>query len=584
VRKLKFISSLLGESVSRATSRKWQKEENFLPADFSDKLSSLSLTRVYILSLATFLVILIFFARLFGLTIVAGSENRELSENNRVQLTEQEALRGRIFDRRGELLSESRKTFQLRHGEEIVEITETQAKDLEANGLASENFEGPLGRVWRHVERDYVLGDAAAHVIGYTSVYQDGDVLGDSSRSHVQSVGRLGLEETYNDFLTGKVGKKLIEVDTFGKKVSILGNSDPQKGRDLYTTLDSDLQEVAYRALSLQVEKAGTQKGAVIVQDPATGEVLALASKPSFNPQDIGKSVSDLEKPFFNRAIQGVYPPGSVFKIVTALAGLESGKITKDTEIEDVGQFELGGAKFSNWFYLKYGKTDGIIKIQKAIARSNDTFFYKVAERLGLGSLREMAKKFGFGQKSGIDLPAEAVGLVPDEVWKRSAYQENWFLGDTMHLGIGQGFLLATPIQVNMMTSYMATGKLTKPYLVSKIEASSDDSINIQSKVIGENLVIGDNFLVVREGMRDVCKTGGTGAPFFNAPYEVGCKTGTAERELGNPHAWFTAFAPFDDPKISVTVLVEEGGEGSVVAAPAAREIVDWWMAHRNSK
>ena len=551
-----------------------------MPSDFSDKLSRLSLTRVYVLSLATFLVILIFFARLFGLTIIAGNENRELSENNRIQLTEQEAFRGRIFDRRGELLSESRKTFQLRHGEEIVELTETQAKELEANGLASENFEGPLGRVWRHVERDYFLNEAAAHVIGYTSAYQDGDVLGDSNQSRIMSVGRLGIEETYNDFLTGKVGKKLVEVDTFGKKVSILGNNDPQNGKDLLTTLDLDLQKAAYYALSKQVEKSGTKKGAVVVQDPTTGEVLALASKPSFNPQDIGKSVSDLEKPFFNRAIQGVYAPGSVFKIVTALAGLESGKITKDTEIEDVGQFELGGAKFSNWFYIKYGKTDGVIKIQKAIARSNDTFFYKVAERLGLESLREMAKKFGFGQKSGIDLPAEAVGLVPDEVWKRSAYQENWFLGDTMHLGIGQGFLLATPIQVNMMTSYMATGKLTKPYLVSKIEAGGD-SINIQSKVISENLAKNENFLIVREGMRDACKTGGTGAPFFNASYEVGCKTGTAEKELGNPHAWFTAFAPFDEPKISVTVLVEEGGEGSVVAAPVAREIVDWWMANR---
>jgi len=572
---------LVFESIGRGTSSKWQSADNFQEMNYSDGVSRINFSRIYVFYFATFLIVLIFLARLFTLTIVAGSQNRELSEGNRIQLIEQEAPRGIIFDRQGKLLAQSVHTFLLDKDDKRVEISQAQVKDLEQQGLASENFEGPLGKINEEVKRKYPLGDAAAHILGYTSAYQEQDFVLVNNQSHIQAVGRLGIEQTYNDFLTGIVGKKLIEVDTFGKKVSILGKEDFRGGKDLYTTIDLDLQKIAYESLSNQADKIGTKKGAVVVQNPATGEVLALASNPSFDPENIGKSVSDLEKPFFNRAISGVYPPGSVFKIVTALAGLESGTINAETEIEDVGQFDLGGAKFANWYFLKYGKTDGVIKIHKAIVRSNDIFFYRVAEKLGLESLREMAKKFGFGKISGIDLPAEAVGLVPDEVWKKSAYSDDWFLGDTMHFGIGQGFLLTTPIQVNVMTSYMATGKLFKPYIVSKIKGEDFDEVSFGGNLLTENLVKFDNFQLVRDGMRDACKVGGTGAPFFNAPYDVGCKTGTAEKTLGNPHAWFTAFAPFDDPKISVTVLVEEGGEGSIVAAPVAKEIVDWWMTNR---
>ena len=420
----------------------------------------------------------------------------------------------------------------------------------------------------------------AAHVLGYTSVVQGDEVK--KGQSKVQAVGRLGLEQNYNDFLTGKPGGKLIEVDARERKVSILGERAAVGGRNIYSTIDLPLQKIAYELLAQHTQSVGTKKGAVVAQNPQTGEILALASSPSFDPEDIGKSVSDLEKPFFNRATQGSYPPGSIFKIVTALAGLDSGLIDENTQIEDVGEFELGSSKFSNWFFNQYGKRDGVLKIQKAIARSNDIFFYRVAEKVGLETLRRMAIKLGFGQKTGIDLPAEAVGLVPDEVWKKSAYGQDWFLGDTMHMGIGQGFLLATPIQINMATSYMASGKLMKPYLVSKIDGESGSAVNLGSKVLGQDLVSRANFDLVRSGMRDACRVGGTGAPFFNAPYEVGCKTGTAEKTLGNPHAWFTVFAPFDKPTIAVTILIEDGGEGSVVAAPVAREIINWWIINRN--
>lgn len=526
--------------------------------------------KFYVFYLVVFLISLLFLARLFILTVVDGEKNRALAENNRIRLVKTEAPRGNIFDRGGQPIANSQEIYTLVKDGKDREITGEQAKELEKLGLANENFEGELGQIKVEVVRHYPLSLAAAHVLGYTS------------KGDIQANGILGLEQAYNDFLTGKVGEKLVEVDARERKVSILGERREVLGRNIHSTIDAALQKVAYDALSKKVQSVNTKRGAVVIQNPQTGEILALASAPSFDPEDIGKYVADLDKPFFNRATQGTYPPGSIFKIVTSLAGLESGKINKDTEIEDTGQFEINGTKFANWYFLNYGQTDGVLKLQKAIARSNDIFFYKVAERTGLDALRKMAIKFGFGQKTGVDLAGEAVGLVPDEVWKKAAYNQEWFLGDTMHLGIGQGFLLATPLQINVLTSYMASGKLQRPYLVSRIDASSDSAVNLGSKVLGQDLVSGANFNLVRAGMHDACKSGGTGAPFFDAPYDVGCKTGTAEKTLGKAHAWFTVFAPFDKPKIAVTVLVEDGGEGSVVAAPVAREIIDWWMINRS--
>lgn len=574
--------------LNLSTAYDWIHTENIDRKRFSkpwtDKFSSLDndllkSSQFYVFYLAAFLIALLFLARLFMLTVVEGQKNRLLAENNRIRLVEVEAPRGKILDRNGNILADSEEVYFLEKDGKLQPITSDQAKELQKLGLANENFPGELGEISVEIARRYPLSVNAAHVLGYTSVVQGDEVK--KGQSRVQAVGRLGLEQNYNDFLTGKPGGKLIEVDARERKVSILGERAAVGGRNIYSTIDLSLQKVAYELLAGHAQGVGTKRGAVVIQNPQTGEILALVSVPSFNPEDIGKYVAEADKPFFNRAVQGVYPPGSIFKIVTALAGLDSGLIDENTEIEDVGEFELGGSKFSNWFFNQYGKRDGVLKIHSAIARSNDIFFYKVAERTGLEAIRKMAIKFGFGQKTGVDLPGEAVGLVPDEVWKKSVYGQDWFLGDTMHMGIGQGFLLATPIQINMATSYMASGKLMKPYLISKIDGESASAVNLGSKVLGQDLVSKTNFDLVRSGMHDACRVGGTGAPFFNAPYEVGCKTGTAEKTLGNPHAWFTVFAPFDKPTIAVTILIEDGGEGSVVAAPVARQIVDWWMANR---
>ncbi|KKR51215.1 MAG: Penicillin-binding protein 2 [Candidatus Curtissbacteria bacterium GW2011_GWA1_40_16] len=573
----------LEHSISRERKRHWKFRDPEAIFGLRGHDGSIPFFRFYPFLAAVFLILLVFLARLFSLTIVHGAQNRDLSDNNRIHLVESEAPRGKVFDRNGSLLAQSQLSFILTQNGKDTSITADQANELEKQGLAGENFKGDLGQIKQGVKRIYTLGEATAHAIGYTSTVSEADIQGNNGLSKINSVGRLGVEQAYDNFLQGKPGAKLIEVDALGKNVSILGAELPLAGRDIHLTLDSGLQKITYEALKKQVEKVGTKKGAVIIQNPQTGEVLALVSAPSFNPLDIGKAVGDGDQPFFNRAIQGVYPPGSVFKPVVAVAGLSSGKITPDTEIEDVGRFEVSGTTFSNWYFNQYGKKDGVIKVDRAIARSNDIFFYKVAEMVGISDLHKTAVKLGFGQVTGIDLPGEAFGLVPDEVWKKSTLGEDWYVGDSMHLGIGQGFLLATPIQINQMTSYVASGKLTKPYVVFRIDSGlGGGEINFKGDVKSENLVDSKFLDIVGLGMQEACTTGGTGVPFFNAPYKVGCKTGTAEKTLGDPHAWFTAYAPFDKPVVTVTVVVENGGEGSVVAGPVAREILDWWFKNRN--
>lgn len=286
--------------------------------------------------------------------------------------------------------------------------------------------------------------------------------------------------------------------------------------------------------------------------------------------------------PLFNRAIAGNYTPGSVFKIVSAIAGLESGALTRDTQIEDVGEFELGGVKFPNWFYKVYGGRDGLLKIDRAIARSNDIFFYRLGERTGLAEIRKWALLLGFGQKTGIDLPGESFGLVGDEAYKQANLGESWFLGDTMHLAIGQGFVVVTPLQVNLMTAIVAAGgRKVVPHIVWAVATESQGRLLVDQSRMVDIGVTPEYLEIVKSGMAQACQEKGTAWPFFKSIYPVSCKTGTAEKTLGNPHAWFTAYAPSTLPQLAITVILENGGEGSSVAAPIAREILDWWFGNR---
>jgi penicillin-binding protein 2 len=404
----------------------------------------------------------------------------------------------------------------------------------------------------------------------------------------------LGIEEQYESVLRGVNGKELIETDALGRTIKKIGEKQPFSGRDVRLTLDLRLQKLVKDAF---LDK---EKGAVVASDPSTGEILAVYSSPSFDPNlftmpqtvESSKALKNIleskESPLFNRAIGGVYPSGSTFKIVTAAAGLETGKISAKTEIEDVGEIKIGPYRFPNWYFLQYGGKDGMVNVVRALKRSNDIFFYKAGEMVGLDSLVLMARKFGLSEKTGIDFPHESKGLMPDEEWKKKTIGDNWYLGDTYHLAIGQGYLLVTPLQINLMTNVIANGgKLCRPHLRLNDQSDSNASdvlcwdIGLKTETIS----------LIKEGMKEACLEGGTAWPFFDFKIQsltsqetekisVGCKTGTAE--FGDPnnntHGWFTVFAPFEKPKITMTILVEGAGEGSNVAAPVAKKVLSEWL------
>lgn len=485
--------------------------------------------------------------RLFDLTIIRGHEFRGLADSNRTRELIRHAPRGILFDRTGKPLVTNipqnldyRRHYIYESLNQVTgytgELTETELKD------------------------------------GYYSLreYHPGD-----------KIGRTGAESHYEEKLRGRDGKELVEVDATGNILRVLGRQEEVPGENVTLAVDASLSEVVARAFP-----AG-EKGAVVVAKPSTGEVLALYSAPTFsaNMFSLGLSTGEYEallnnpdRPLFNRAIGGVYPPGSTFKIVLALGGLEEGYVKPDTIVEDNGTITIGQFTFPNWYFLQYGKTEGPVDIVKAIRRSNDIFFYKVGEWLGITKIAKWARLVGIGKALGIELSGEATGLVPDPTWKAAAFNtpsdlaahnDQWYLGDTYHVAIGQGYLLTTPLQVNTWTNIIANnGKLCKP-TIKKGPGDCKD-LGIKKETID----------LITEGMRKACETGGTGWPLFNFKVPVACKTGTAE--FGDPknrtHAWFTAFAPVQDPELSITVLVEGAGEGSNVAAPVAKKILEEWF------
>ena len=444
--KKKKLSPLISDSISggdffdRKRIFKGLGPEAF-GGDFLDKIRP---ERIVFLKIAAVLVFVLVLVRLFQLSVLEGKQNRALAEDNRIRLVGIEALRGDILDRNGEVLATSVEKYFLEKDGTRVEIQKQQVEELELQGLAGRDFSGELGQIFKVVERQYPMGDAAAHITGYVSNVEERDLEEDEGLVLTDFVGREGIEDSYDEILRGVNGKKLVEVDNLGGAISVLGEQDSVLGRDVVLTIDSGLQKRAYETLLSASENKGFKSGALIVSNIKTGEIYSMVSLPTFDPGDVARSVDDEGLPLFNRVISGTYPPGSVFKMVSAFAGLGSGQLNKDTEIEDVGQLTLGGQTFSNWYFTQYGRTDGFIKVDRAIARSNDIFFYRLGERTGLKGLRDWALTFGYGKKTGVDLPGEALGVVPDELWKQATFGDDWFLGDTVQFAIGQGFLQPT--------------------------------------------------------------------------------------------------------------------------------------------
>jgi len=513
--------------------------------------------RIYLVPAVITAVLLIFTIRLFHLTLVKGAFYKFASEDNHLTEIAIEGKRGTIFDRKGQKLAFS--------------------EDAE-----------------KKFKRNYVDGEAYGHMLGYRQIASAENIKNDACKQPLRLNDRLGvkgIEKLFECTLRATKGRELIETNAKGKFVKTISKVEPIPGKDITLSLDSELQKKTYDAImqntikSNEISDYSTKKISVIALKPGTGEVLAMLSYPSFDPQAFEDNetstvqgyLKNTEQPLYNRALLGTYPPGSVFKPVIAAAALQEKAVSPTELIEDTGFIEVGTNKqiFRNWFYTKYGKMDGMVDMVKGLQRSNDIYFYRLGEKLGSDKIKKWSHTFGFGKHTGINLD-DSTGVVPSDFWKRERLGEKWYLGDTYNLSIGQGYLLTTPIQIALSTAVFAqNGDYCLPQILKISDVIKPHCTSL--KLAKETLE------TIREGMKKACETGGTGWPFFTfepvtkgQKVTVGCKTGTAESHLksGIPHAWFTIFAPFEKPEIVVTVLVEEGGEGSNVAAPIAKEIL----------
>lgn len=539
---------------------------------------------LYLISISVFIFFVVLVLRLFQLTVVKGEYYKRIAEGNRIREVIIEPQRGTIIDRKG------------------IVIADNFPADLNSSGM---RLISP---------RRYTLAEELAPMIGYRQTADAHELKQDSCLTKLRlgdKVGKKGVEKVYECDLRGQSGRKLLEVDANGKPIRTVMVIPVRNGTRIQLAVDSVLQQKAYEIIK-------GKRAVVVGLKPQTGEVLLLASTPSYNPQDfedqnnnqIRHYLENKEKPLFNRATEGTYPPGSVFKIVVAAGALEDKKVDRQFEVEDTGKIQAGPIEFGNWYFLEYGKTEGLVNMIKAIRRSNDIYFYKVGEKMGELSIKLWAEKFGYGQKTGVHLD-EAEGVIPSGFWKEEVLNEQWYLGDTYNLAIGQGYVLVTPLQVALSTTVIANdGYLCKPKLL-KVGANNTILIKEDNQAECKKVGLSKTTLeTVKQGMVEACSPGGTGWPLFEftvhrSPFTekkeevkitsgeprtvnseripVACKTGTAESHAPSkiPHAWFTVYAPAQNPEIVLTVLVEEGGQGSDVAAPIAKEILKAYFERR---
>lgn len=562
--KIDYVSEILKADKPKHFSGSVDSWQDQLIPNFDPEISSGEKGNFWHATIIASIIIVSFFSlflRLFHLQIANGQANKELADGNRIQVKVIHAPRGVIYDRNGKIVALNSPGFRLKDPglKSTKFVTRQQYLDMEAKNDPRVNY--------LEVDsiRKYPEGLSMAHILGYVS----GD-----------GVGASGIEKSYEDTLKGKDGGEIIEVDATGKAIRTLRTIAPTPGNNLNLAIDADLQNKAYLALKNAVMEAKSCCGVVVGLDPTTGEILTMVSYPSFDNNIFSESQSadlvqelfkDANSPVLNRAIGGTYPPGSTFKIVSALAALESTLVTPDTVIEDTGVTKLGAYSYANWYFTQYGKSEGVVNLSKALQRSNDTYFYLIGDKIGNDRIAEWSRNLYLGKTLGLDIDGEVAGLVADGSWKQANFGQPWYPGDTLHMAIGQGFLLTTPLQVAGFTSYIAeNGKLYKPHLLK----SSAQVLDIPS---AQKMSIH----AIKQGLEMVTKEGGTAWPFFKFPIATAGKTGTAEfgDPKGRTHAWYTGYAPVDDPKVVMTVLIEAGGEGSSIASPVAKEILRWYFS-----
>lgn len=573
--------------------------------------------RLKILAIILILIIVALISRLVYLQIYQGEYFGKLADGNRIRLVSTSAPRGVIYDRNDVPLVNNRPAFtvELLPSLEPVspEVVDRLAKLLNLNAedinnkIANHSGFDPVTikvdvtpEIISVIEeqqdlypgvfidtkpvRNYIYKTEGVHVLGYVSEISDGELEdkkknGDDSYKLGDIIGKFGLEKYYDTYLRGTPGGEQVEVDVTGRPVQRLGMKEPVAGNNLRLTIDYHLQDAAERAMDEVLGQIGAQAAAAVVLNPQTGEVLAMVSRPNFDPNlfALGISTKDWNVinnnphyPLDNKAVTGEYPPGSTFKIITGTAALMEKVVTPDELIFDSGQ---------HWIIPKTnadGEALGYINFVQALAHSDNVYFYEMGNRLGIDRLAKWARLFGIGEKTGIDLSYEASGNVACPEYKRKVFDEEWYLAETFDASIGQGFTLATPLQMAVVMSEAATGgKKYKPYLVRDIFDSNGNVIKHFDPVLVRDLNIDPAIAqLVQQGLHEVSTIGTAASMFRDFPVPIAGKTGTAENSQGREHGWFVAYGPFDNPNIAVAVIVENAGYGATSAVPIGHKIL----------
>ena len=575
--------------------------------------------RLKVLGWLSVLVIAVLIGRAGYLQIYDGEHYARLAEGNRIRIIPTMAPRGTFFDRNGELLVQNRPGF-------AVSIMPVMTKiDPVVTNRLSELLKVPVEEINKKIEshtgfdpirikadvtpdivtiieeqknnypgviievqpiRDYMNKEEAAHTYGYVSEINDVELEKKKAEGYKSGdiIGKFGLEKIYDKELRGENGGQQVEVDVTGKPVQIIGNKPPIPGDDLYLTIDKHLQTAAEKAVDEQLKLIHANAAAVVAMNPQTGEILAMVSRPAFDPNLFAHGISSKDwnklnnnpyHPMDNKAITGEYPPGSTFKIITGTAALTEGVVTPSELIMDSGH---------HWIIPKgnaEGEALGLINFQQAMAHSDNVYFYEMGNRLGIDRLEKYARMFGLGKTTGIDLPYESDGLVANRRYKEKNFEDgDWYLSETFDAAIGQGFNLVTPLQAAMvMGEIAADGKRYRPHLVKRIVAPDGSTVKeFQPELLSTLDVRADVISLVQAGLHDVTKYGTAAGIFRGFPIEIAGKTGTAENSHGRDHGWFVAYGPFANPDIVVAVIVEQGGFGSQSAVPIGRKVLEAWF------
>jgi penicillin-binding protein 2 len=617
------FSDLLSEKKETLKDRKFELplgQENFYLAFF------------VILAILAF-----FWISTFYLQIIKGSFYQEMAFDNKNRVYFIRPDRGIIYDRNGKQLLWNNSSFDficdqrdmdLKNGnkeiifKEIAELLGSEVPEIEKKfedvfdfqvlvkenvsqdflvnfSLKSDKIKGCY--LEENKIRQYPKGNIFSHIFGYLSKINKPELETKKNLYSISDyIGKAGLEKTYEDILRGNAGKIIEERDSAGKTIKTYKSQEPIPGKSLKLWIDSGLQEKSYEALQKSLENVNSSAGAVIILNVKNGGVLSLVSMPSYDNNlfakgisinDYNKLINDKDWPLYNRVISGLYPPGSTIKPLIAIAGLEEKIINKNTIINCKGGISVPSPydkeiiyEFPDW------KTHGIVDLKKAIAESCNVFFYMVGggyrnfKGLDVSRIEEYLHKFNWGMITGIDLFGEKQGMIPNPEWKEKEKKEIWYPGDTYHLSIGQGDILITPLQV--ATSFVAVaneGTLYKPQIVDKIISSQDKKTitDIEPEIISKDFVDAKNIKLVKEGMMEaVLSPDGSSHLLNSLPIKVGAKTGTAQfGPKVRYHSWITVFAPFEDPEIVITVVVEDVAEGRVAAIPVAKEILEWYYS-----